>query len=92
MAENFFYWLFTLALMAGFWFVYSTEFRVNEHRRNTDLGIVQFTRAIPVVIGLVMLTRWLQGKAVFTDRDWPYPRNLYRIISLKRQKLGTGSN
>jgi len=22
MAENFFYWLFTLALMAGFWFVY----------------------------------------------------------------------
>ena len=22
MAENFFYWLFTLALMASFWFVY----------------------------------------------------------------------
>jgi hypothetical protein len=40
MAENFFYRLFTLALMAGFWFVYSTEFRVNEHRRKTDLGIV----------------------------------------------------
>jgi hypothetical protein len=25
---------------------------------------------IPVVIGLVMLTRWIQGRLVFTDRDW----------------------
>jgi hypothetical protein len=25
---------------------------------------------IPVVIGLVMLVRWFQGKAVFTERDW----------------------
>jgi hypothetical protein len=25
---------------------------------------------IPVVIGLVMLTRWIRGKPVFTDRDW----------------------
>jgi hypothetical protein len=25
---------------------------------------------IPVVIGLVMLTRWLRGRPVFTDWDW----------------------
>jgi hypothetical protein len=25
---------------------------------------------IPVVIGLVMLTRWIRGRAVFTERDW----------------------
>ena len=25
---------------------------------------------IPLVIGLVMLVRWLQGTAVFTERDW----------------------
>jgi hypothetical protein len=25
---------------------------------------------IPVVIGLVMLVRWIRGRAVFTDRDW----------------------
>jgi len=25
---------------------------------------------IPVVIGLVMLMRWFQGRAVFTQRDW----------------------
>ena len=25
---------------------------------------------IPVVIGLVMLTRRIRGKPVFTDRDW----------------------
>jgi len=25
---------------------------------------------IPLVIGLVMLVRWLQRKAVFTERDW----------------------
>jgi hypothetical protein len=25
---------------------------------------------IPVVIGLVLLVRWLQGRALFTERDW----------------------
>jgi hypothetical protein len=25
---------------------------------------------IPVVIGLVMLVRWIRGRSVFTDRDW----------------------
>ena len=25
---------------------------------------------IPIVIGLVMLIRWMRGKPVFTDRDW----------------------
>jgi hypothetical protein len=25
---------------------------------------------IPVVIGLVMLARWIQGRPVFTERDW----------------------
>jgi hypothetical protein len=25
---------------------------------------------IPVVIGLVMLTRWIRGRPIFTDRDW----------------------
>jgi hypothetical protein len=25
---------------------------------------------IPVVIGLVVLVRWFQGRAVFTERDW----------------------
>jgi hypothetical protein len=25
---------------------------------------------MPVVIGLVMLMRWFQGRAVFTERDW----------------------
>jgi hypothetical protein len=25
---------------------------------------------IPIVIGLVMLTRWLRGRPVFTDWDW----------------------
>src|SRR5262245_55117745 len=25
---------------------------------------------IPVVIGLVMLTRWIRGRPVFTERDW----------------------
>jgi hypothetical protein len=27
---------------------------------------------IPVVIGLVMLVRWFQGRAVFTERDWRF--------------------
>jgi hypothetical protein len=25
---------------------------------------------IPAVIGLVILLRWLQGRALFTERDW----------------------
>jgi hypothetical protein len=25
---------------------------------------------IPVVIGLVILMRWIRGRAVFTERDW----------------------
>src|SRR5262249_6795641 len=25
---------------------------------------------IPIVIGLVILTRWIRGRAVFTERDW----------------------
>ena len=25
---------------------------------------------IPVVIGLVMLTRWIRGRPVFSERDW----------------------
>jgi hypothetical protein len=25
---------------------------------------------IPVVIGLVMLVRWVRGRPVFTDKDW----------------------
>jgi hypothetical protein len=25
---------------------------------------------IPVVIGLVMLVRWIRGRPVFTDKDW----------------------
>jgi hypothetical protein len=27
---------------------------------------------IPIVIGLVMLTRWFQRRTVFTDRDWRF--------------------
>jgi ABC-type Fe3+ transport system permease subunit len=36
---------------------------------------------IPVVIGLVMLMRWFQGRAVFTQRDWlGQPRG--KVLSL----------
>jgi hypothetical protein len=39
---------------------------------------------IPVVIGLVMLTRWMRGRPVFTERDWlflfGYPRE--KLLSL----------
>ena len=39
---------------------------------------------IPVVIGLVMLTRWIRGRAVFTEWDWLFlighPRE--RVLSL----------
>jgi hypothetical protein len=30
---------------------------------------------IPVVIALVMLTRWLRGRPVFTDWDWLFLRS-----------------
>ena len=39
---------------------------------------------IPVVIGLVMLTRWIRGRLVFTERDWLFlfghPRE--KVLSL----------
>jgi hypothetical protein len=38
-----------------------------------DILIWQSTNAlvlIPVVIGLVMLVRWMRGRPVFTERDW----------------------
>jgi hypothetical protein len=39
---------------------------------------------IPVVIGLVMLTRWIRGWPVFTERDWlfltSHPRE--KVLSL----------
>jgi hypothetical protein len=27
---------------------------------------------IPVVLGLVIATRWCKGQPVLTDRDWPF--------------------
>jgi hypothetical protein len=39
---------------------------------------------IPVVIGLVMLVRWVRGRAVFTEKDWLFlfghPRE--KVLSL----------
>src|SRR5215510_16494488 len=39
---------------------------------------------IPVVIALVMLTRWIRGRSVFTERDWLFlfghPRD--KVLSL----------
>src|SRR5215468_10984537 len=39
---------------------------------------------IPIVIGLVMLTRWVRGRPVFTERDWLFlfghPRE--KVLSL----------
>jgi hypothetical protein len=38
-----------------------------------DILIWESTNAlmlIPVVIGLVMLVRWMRGRPVFTDKDW----------------------
>jgi hypothetical protein len=39
---------------------------------------------IPVVIGLVMLTRWIRRRPVFTDQDWLFltgrPRE--KVLSL----------
>ena len=40
--------------------------------------------AIPIVIGFVMLIRWIRGRPIFTERDWllvtGHPRE--RILSL----------
>jgi hypothetical protein len=40
---------------------------------------------IPVVIGLVILVRWFQGRAVFAERDWlllfEYPRK--KVLTLR---------
>ena len=39
---------------------------------------------IPIVIGLVMLTRWMRGRPIFTERDWLFlfghPRE--KVLSL----------
>jgi hypothetical protein len=39
---------------------------------------------IPVVIGVVMLVRWMRGRAVFTEKDWLFlfghPRE--KVLSL----------
>ena len=39
----------------------------NQHRRNAYLGILKPAPVSPVVIGLVVLVRWLQGRMVFTE-------------------------
>ena len=36
---------------------------------------------IPVVIALVMLTRWIRGQAVFSERDWLF------LIGRTREKV-----
>jgi hypothetical protein len=56
---------------------------------------------IPVVIGLVVLVRWFQGKAVFTERDWLFlfghrqekvfsPRLWLRFAALLLAVVATG--
>jgi hypothetical protein len=39
---------------------------------------------IPVVIGILMLTRWIRRRPAFTDRDWLFlfghPRGLEKLI------------
>jgi hypothetical protein len=41
---------------------------------------------IPVVIGLVMLTRWMRGRRAFTERDWLFlfghPREKVLLLHL----------
>jgi ABC-type Fe3+ transport system permease subunit len=59
--------------------------------RQSDGGEILVSEAtnllllIPTVIGLVMLTRWFQGRPAFTDRDWRFlfgqPRE--KVFSLK---------
>jgi hypothetical protein len=49
-----------------------------------DILIWKFTNAlvlIPVVIGLVMLVRWIRGRRVFTDKDWLF------LIGHAREKV-----
>jgi hypothetical protein len=36
---------------------------------------------IPIVIGLVMLIRWIRGKPVFTERDWLF------LVGRPREKI-----
>ena len=36
---------------------------------------------IPVVIALVMLTRWMRGRPVFTERDWLF------LVGRPREKV-----
>jgi hypothetical protein len=33
---------------------------------------IAFLWLIPGVIAILMLTRWFQGRPVFTDRDWRF--------------------
>ncbi len=39
---------------------------------------------IPVVIALVMLTQWIRGRAVFSERDWLFliGRTPEKVLSL----------
>ena len=46
---------------------------------------------IPVVIGLVMLMRWFQGRAVFTQRDWLFLTGQPRGKVLSRFTCGSNS-
>jgi len=36
---------------------------------------------IPVVIGLVMVVRWMRGRPVFTERDWLF------LVGRSREKI-----
>ena len=51
---------------------------------------------IPVVIGLVMLTRWMRGRPVFTERDWlflfghPREKLLASPVAKIRGAMGRG--
>lgn len=54
---------------------------------------------IPVVIGLVMLVPWCQGRVVFTERDWlllfGHAREMVPTPasgSVRRAALGRGGN
>jgi len=65
------FWIVVLIVLAAalLWIVVHVFWGHNEHRRNIDLGINALL-LIPVVIGVVMLTRWIRGRPVFTERDW----------------------
>jgi hypothetical protein len=45
---------------------------------------------IPVVIALVMLTRWIRRRPVFTERDWLFLRLPGREPGSDRADTGTG--